>query len=65
MITHKADNSKNGSGVERAMEVQRRKEEKLRPLRINAQTIILVPRGKCNKKYAEEYRKKLNKVSIF
>lgn len=33
------------------------KERHLYPLRVTNTTIILVPRKKCNKKYAEEYRK--------
>ena len=65
MLTEKKfDSSKNGTGVERAMEQQRKREQKLRPLRINAQTIILVPRGKCNKKYADEYRNQIKRASI-
>lgn len=61
LIERKIDNTKNGAGVERAMEQQRIREQKLRPLRVNAQTVILVPRGKCNKKYAAEYLKRINK----
>ena len=58
----KIDPAKNGDGVVAAMAAQRRREQKLRPLRINAQTIILVPRGKCNKKYAQQYQDKLNRI---
>lgn len=61
----KADTSKNGDGVATAIKAQHRREQKLHPLRINAQTIILVPRGKCNKKYAQEYQKKINRVNLY
>ena len=36
---------------------QKVREKYLYPLRVTNTTIILVPRKKCNKKYAEEYRK--------
>lgn len=61
----KADTSKNGEGVAAAIKAQHRREQKLHPLRINAQTVILVPRGKCNKKYAQEYQKKINSVNFY
>ena len=61
----KAYTSKNGEGVAAATKAQHRREQKLHPLRINAQTVILVPRGKCNKKYAQEYQKKINSVNFY
>ena len=61
----KADTSKNGDGVATAIKAQHCREQKLHPLRINAQTVILVPRGKCNKKYAQEYQKKINSVNFY
>lgn len=61
LIEKKPDLDKNRPGVMEAMARQRKREEKLRPLRINATTTILVPRGKCNKKYAEQYRNRIAK----
>jgi hypothetical protein len=46
------------------MAKQRKREQRLHPLRINAQTVILVPRGKCNKAYAKEYQNRINRVSL-
>ena len=43
--------------VSKEKAVQKVKERHLYPLRVTNTTIILVPRKKCNKKYAEEYRK--------
>lgn len=36
---------------------QKKKEEKLYSLRVTNTTVILVPRSKCNKEYAEQYRR--------
>ena len=43
--------------VSKEKAAQKVKERHLYPLRVTNTTIILVPRKKCNKKYAEEYRK--------
>lgn len=43
--------------VRKEKAAQKVKERHLCPLRVTNTTIILVPRKKCNKKYAEEYRK--------
>ena len=37
-----------------------KRQRKLYPLRINAITVIYVPKRKCNIKYAEAYRKKID-----
>lgn len=54
--TKKADSSVNNSGVEVAILNQRKKEKKLHPLRINSRITLLVPKAKCNEKYAQWYR---------
>lgn len=54
--TKKADSSVNNSGVEAAILNQRKKEKKLHPLRINSRITLLVPKAKCNEKYAQWYR---------
>lgn len=64
LVPKKPDLEKNNPHVKEAVERQKKREAKLHPLRINAQTIILVPRGKCNKKYAEEYRNRLKRVAV-
>ena len=43
--------------VSKEKAAQKVKERHLYPFRVANTTIILVPRKKCNKKYAEEYRK--------
>lgn len=50
----KADTSKNGEGVAAAIKAQHRREQKLHPLRINAQTIILV-HFKCTVQWFSVY----------
>ena len=64
LIEKKPDLDRNRPGVAEAMAKQRKREQRLHPLRINAQTVILVPRGKCNKAYAEEYRNRLKRVAV-
>ena len=54
--TKKADSSVNNSGVEAAILNQRKKEKQLHPLRINSRITLLVPKAKCNEKYAQWYR---------
>lgn len=41
---------------------QREKETRLFPLRINERVTILVPKEKCNREYAEAFRKKIKSV---
>ena len=64
LIEKKPDLDRNRPGVAEAMAKQRKREQRLHPLRINAQTVILVPRGKCNKTYAKEYQNRLKSVSL-
>ena len=49
--------SKAANDVSKEKAAQKVKEKHLYPLRVTNTTIILVPRKKCNKMYAEEYRK--------
>lgn len=49
--------NKSADDVSKEKAAQKVKERHLYPLRVTNTTIILVPRKKCNKKYAEEYRK--------
>ena len=49
--------NKAANDVSKEKAAQKVKEKHLHPLRVTNTTIILVPRKKCNKKYAEEYRK--------
>lgn len=49
--------NKAANDVSKEKAAQKVKEKHLYPLRVTNTTIILVPRKKCNKKYAEEYKK--------
>ena len=49
--------NKAADDVRKEKAAQKVKERHLYPLRVTNTTIILVSRKKCNKKYAEEYRK--------
>lgn len=55
MIPRKIDTTSNKDITEGIIN-QTEKEKKLFPLRINRNTIILVPKDKCNEEYAELYR---------
>lgn len=52
----KPDSRANCTGVELAISNQRKREKKLYPLRINGNITLLVPKSKCNEKYAQWYR---------
>ena len=52
----KPDVSTNSLGLETAMKRYEKREENLYPLRINAKTMIYVPKEWCNEVYAEKYR---------
>lgn len=55
--------TKNPDGVQEAVERQREREKHLRALRVDRNTVILVPKKKCTKKYAETYRaEKIDKI---
>lgn len=56
IIPRKPHSDENPIGVEKCIARQREKEKKLYPLRIDPRTVILVPKSKCTKKYAEYYR---------
>lgn len=59
----KIDNSKNSEGLDEAIaaQLERDRETRKYPLRINAQTVIYVSREKCNKKYAASYLAKIKR----
>lgn len=50
------DLTKNPDGIQEAIERQREREKHLRVLRVNQDTVILVPKKKCTKAYAETYK---------
>ena len=54
------DPTKNPDGVQEAIERQKEREKHLRALRVNQNTVILVPKKKCTKKYAETYKAEKN-----
>lgn len=57
------DPTKNPDGVREAIERQREREKHLRTLRVDKNTVILVPKKKCTKAYAETYKaEKLDKI---
>ena len=57
------DMTKNPDGVQEAIERQREREKHLRTLRVDKNTVILVPKKKCTKKYAETYKaEKIDKI---
>lgn len=57
------DLTKNPDGVQEAIERQKEREKHLRALRVNQNTIILVPKKKCTKAYAETYKaEKIDKI---
>lgn len=57
------DPTKNPDGVQEAIERQKEREKHLRVLRVNQNTVILVPKKKRTKKYAEAYKaEKIDKI---
>lgn len=62
MANRKINMEENPKGVENLVLKQKQRERHLFPLRINKQTVIYVARDKCNKEYAERYKKE--KLSI-
>lgn len=52
----------NPAGTDRYVARQREKERRLRPLRIDRRTVILVPPEKCTPEYAAEFLK--TKMSV-
>ena len=55
---------KNSDGLDDVIAVQQEKEKKIKkyPLRINKYTIIYVSKDNCNEIYAEQYRKKIERI---
>ena len=59
----RCDLTKNPDGVQEAIERQREREKHLRALRVDKNTVILVPKKKCTKAYAETYKaEKIDKI---
>lgn len=60
----KINNDKNSDGLDEAIErvLARERGKECFPLRINRQTVIYVTKDKCNEQYAEEYRRRINKI---
>lgn len=57
------DPTKNPDGVQEAIERQREREKHLRALRVDKNTVILVPKKKYTKAYAETYKAgKIDKI---
>lgn len=62
-VVRHCDPTKNPDGVQEAIERQKEREKHLRALRVDKNTVILVPKKKCTKKYAEAYKaEKLDKI---
>lgn len=53
----KDDTSRNIDGVDDCVQRQLEKEKNLYPLRITNTTVIFVTKDKCNREYAERYRR--------
>lgn len=45
--------------IQAAISAQKKKEKNRVSLRIDSRTVILVPKSKCNKVYADEYRNRM------
>lgn len=62
-VARHCDLTKNPDGVQEVIERQKEREKHLRALRVNQNTVILVPKKKCTKKYAETYKaEKIDKI---
>lgn len=57
MVERKPSVDENSKGLNEKIRKYYRHEESLMPLRISRNTVILVKPEKCNKEYAEKYRK--------
>lgn len=62
MTERKPDLELNGNKVLEAVELQRKREKDLFPLRINRTTIIYVTKEKCTREYAEKYKREKLKL---
>lgn len=57
------DPTKNPDVVQEAIERQREREKHLQALRVDKNTVVLVPKKKCTKAYAETYKtEELDKI---
>lgn len=62
-VVRHCDLTKNPDGVQEAIERQEEREKHLRALRVDKNTVILVPKKKCTKAYAETYKtEKIDKI---
>lgn len=55
----KADNDRNAEGLDEAIARHMKKERRLYPLKINANTYIYVPKKKQTPEYAAQYRERM------
>lgn len=55
----KDDTRMNVDGLEYKIQMQRKKEKHLHPIRLDSKTILFVRRKDCNKKHIEEYKRKI------
>ena len=61
--TDKPDTATNPSGLDLAIEQQKKREKQLYPLRVSPTTTLLLPKDKCNPEYAQKYYKeKINRI---
>lgn len=61
--TDKPDTATNPSGLDLAIEQQKKREKQLYPLRVSPTTTILVPKDRCTPAYAKKYySEKLRKI---
>lgn len=58
----KDDSSRNDDNLDVVVARCINKDKNLYPLRINKTTVIYVTKDKCNEKYAEQYRNKINTI---
>ena len=58
-IYKKVDLTVNGDKTSQAVAAQKKREEKLFPLRLNSKTVIYVTKEKQNTHYAEKAKKKM------
>lgn len=57
----KPDLEVNGSKIDEAAARQREREKHLFPLRVDKNTVIYVPKNKCNSEYASKFLRKIAK----
>lgn len=61
--TDKPDTATNPSGLDLAIEQQKKREKQLYPLRVSPTTTLLLPKDKCTPEYAQKYYKeKINRL---